>query len=545
MLLIMKKLLPLGLLVLLVGVVFANTLLNQFVYDDKVFVVNNQFIKELKNVPRFFTDSRSFSGDRDFMIYRPMAALSLSLDHWVWGLNPWGYHLANIVLHTANVLLVYWLVLSLASMPLAALLAAAIFAIHPVQCETVSWIASRSNLLCTLFLLLAFLAYLRNTRKDYCWSLLFFILGLLAKETAIIFILLLALYDYYFVLKVDKSKAANMWWSYLPVVVISGLYLLLRTLVLGQVHQRGWWGGSLGHTILTMGKSFYYYIKVLAMPRSLTVDYVLDIATSIQDPLVLGGLGLILAIIVLALKISPKEKLVSFGLFWFLIALLPVSNIIPLEALLAERFLYIPLIGVSIAIAVPLSRFLTAKRQNPRKTVLGYLLVIVLLATYMVRTIQRNMDWRNDHTLWLSTVRASPESPRAHFALGEVYYKEGNYGSAIREYHAALELNPDVAELYNVLGLAYEGERSWSKAIAVYKAGLKAKALTNHAKVNLLLNLGNSYSHLHQPDIASDYYRKVLELEPGQAAARHNLDLITQIFNKDYPPKSAGGRGTD
>lgn len=523
-----KELLAPILLVLLVGAVFANTLLNQFVYDDKVFVVNNRFIHEINNVPLFFTDTRSFSGDREFVIYRPLAALSLSLDHWLWALEPWGYHVTNIALHAINVLLVYWLVLSLSALPLAALLAAAIFAIHPVQCETVSWIASRSNLLCTMFLLLAFLAYLRNTRQYYLWSLLFFTLSLLAKETAIIFVLLLVLYDYYFVLKVDKNKAVNMWWSYLPVAAISGLYLLLRTLVLGQVHQRGWWGGSLWLTLLTMGKSFYYYIKVLTVPWVLTIDYVLDITRKIHDPLTLAGLVLALAIIGLAVKISRKEKLITFGLFWFLITLLPVSNIIPLEALLAERFLYLPLIGIAIAVSVPLSRLLTAQPQWQK--VSGYLLVIILLGFYMARTIQRNMDWHDDHALWASTVKTSPESPRAHFALGEVYYKEGKYGPAIQEFQAALDLNPDVAELYNVLGLAYEGEQSWLQAIAVYQAGLKAKALTNHTKVNLLLNLGNCYSYLRRPDKASAYYRKVLDLEPNQAAAKHNLDLITKYF---------------
>lgn len=528
-----KKLLPLGLLVLLVGVVFANTLLNQFVYDDKVFVVNNQYIKEIKNIPRFFTDTRSFSGDRGFMIYRPLAALSLALDHWLWGLHPWGYHLANILLHAANVILLYWLVLSLVHLPVTAWLAAAVFAIHPAQCETVSWIASRSNLLCTLFLLLAILSYLRHTRKGYYWSILFFILGLLAKETAIIFIFLIALYDYYYVLKVDKSKAANMWWSYLPVVVISGLYLLLRTLVLGQIHQRGWWGGSLWYTMLTMAKSFYYYLKVLAFPGKLTVDYVLDIARSITDPRVVTGLGLILVIIVLGIKISRKEKLITFGLFWFLIALLPVSNIIPLEALLAERFLYLPLAGMAMAIAVPLNLLLAENHPGRgRIRVVGYLLIIVLLSAYMVRTIRRNRDWHSDHTLWASTVRTSPESPRAHFALGEVYYKESKYRPAIQEYQAALELNPDVAELYNDLGLAYEGELSWPEAIASYQTGLKVKSLDAHTKINLLLNLGNCYSRLRYPDIASAYYHKVLELEPGHAAARHNLKLIAQIFNR-------------
>lgn len=521
---------PLFILVLLVVVVFGNTLLNQFVYDDKVFVVNNQFIKEFKNVPQFFINARSFSGDRDFMIYRPLAALSLFLDHWFWNLKPLGYHLTNVILHSANVILVYWLALALAATPVTALLAAAIFAIHPVQCETVSWIAARSNLLCSLFLMLAFLAYLRNTRKYYFWSVLFFTLGLLAKETAMVFILLVALYDYYFVLKVDKTKAVNMWWSYLPILMISGLYILLRTLVLGQVPQRGWWGGSLWHTMLTMAKSFYYYMKVIIIPWKLTVDYVLDIAMRIQDPLVLAGLFSAVVLVVLALKISRREKLISFGLFWFLIALLPVSNIIPLEALLAERFLYLPMVGISMAIAVSLSRLLPESQQSNGRKLWGYLLIIVLLVVYGFRTSQRNNDWRDDYTLWSSTVKTSPESPRAHFALGEVYYKKGEYSLAIDEYKRALALNPDVAELYNVLGLAYEEGHAWGEAIGVYKAGLKAKSFTNRTKVNLLLNLGNAYSRLRRPDLASAYYCKVLELEPGNAAARHNLDLLISYF---------------
>ncbi len=571
-----QNLMPLVILVLLVAVVFGNTLLNQFVYDDKVFVVNNQFIKEFKNIPQFFTNARSFSGDRDFMIYRPLAMLSLFLDHWLWNLKPLGYHVTNLILHAANVILVYWLALALAATPVTALLAAAFFAIHPVQCETVSWIASRSNLLCSLFLLLAFLAYLRNTRKYYLWSVLLFTLSLLAKETAMVFILLVILYDYYFVLNVNKNKAVNIsqalrldcgirqkgfnrtsqvrfhlfyqkiiglfclgsrnqsrslgMWSYLPILMISGLYFLLRTLVLGQVTQRGWWGGSLWHTMLTMGKSFYCYLKVIIIPWEVTVDYVLDIAVSIQDPLVLAGLFSALALIGLSFKVSRREKLISFGLFWFLIALLPVSNIIPLEALLAERFLYLPLVGLSLALAVPLSSLLQESQKNKKNKLWGYLLIIVLLVVYGARTIQRNKDWRDDYALWSSTVRTSPESPRAHFALGEVYYKKGEYSLAIDEYEKALELNPDVAELYNALGLAYEGNHAWGEASAVYKTGLKAKALTNRTKVNLLLNLGNAYSRLHQPDLASTYYRKVLELEPGNTAARHNLELIINYF---------------
>ena len=137
--LLKKELMPLALLVLLVVAVFGNTLLNQFVYDDKVFVVNNQFIKEFKHIPQFFTDARSFSGDRDFMIYRPLATLSLFLDHWFWNLKPLGYQITNVILHAANVTLVYWLALALAATPVTALLAAAFFAIHPVHCETVSW----------------------------------------------------------------------------------------------------------------------------------------------------------------------------------------------------------------------------------------------------------------------------------------------------------------------------------------------------------------------------------------------------------------------
>ena len=510
------------LLGLLTALVFGNSLFNNFVYDDKVFVVHNPQIRQLSNAGGFFVSAKAYAGARDFFIYRPLAALSYAWDYFCWGLNPAGFHLTNILLHILNVLLVYLLGSRLLRERGGALLMAALFAIHPAQAETVSWIAARSNLLCLLFFLLALLCYIKYSRRNYGLALLFFILSLLAKETAVIFVGVIWLYDYYYVLKVDKAKAVNAWWSYLPYLVATALYLVLRTAVLGRMSQRSWWGGSLYATALTMGNSFWHYLTILVLPLRLSVDYVLNVTHNFSDPRVVAGWLAAIGLFILALTVSRRHKEAAFGLFWFLLALLPVSNIIPLEALVAERFLYFPLIGFSMCAAA----IVTVPWEQKWSRNLAWVLITALLMAYGFRTYQRNKDWRNDYTLWASTVKTSPESPRAHFALGDVYYQRGEYLLAIDQYQEALQLNPQVAELYNALGLAYEEVPDYSLASGAYRQGLKVPALAPETKSSLWINLGNVYCRMGAFDQARTAYQKVLDLDPANPAAEHNLAII-------------------
>jgi tetratricopeptide (TPR) repeat protein len=234
---------------------------------------------------------------------------------------------------------------------------------------------------------------------------------------------------------------------------------------------------------------------------------------------VLAGVLALITIIAVALAVSHRRKLAAFGIFWFLICLLPVSNIIPLEAHLAERFLYFPLIGFALALAD------TARSR--RLPVL--MLLTVLLLAYGWRSVERNRDWRNDFTLWSSAVRTSPESPRVHYALGDIYYQQGKFREAIDQYRQALELNPNVAELYNALGLAWEGLGDYRHSIAVYQEGLKVPSLENRAKISLMINLGNANGRLHNYKEAAAYYHKILDLEPDDPEARHNLAVIGRL----------------
>lgn len=516
------------LLVLLTAFVFGNTFFNSFVYDDKVFVVNNPLIKSLRNFSSFFVSAKSYSGERNFSIYRPLAALSFAIDYYFWGQNPFGFHLTNIFWHGLNVILVYLLGYLIIKERLAALLMAALFAIHPVQAETVSWIASRSNLLAICFSLSAFIFYISSQshlkfNNYYLSSLFFYLLSLLAKETAVILIPLLWVYDYLFQKETDKKLR-----KYLPFISVTGLYFILRITVLGQVSQRGWWGGSLHANLLTMSKSLLYYLKLILLPVKLSVDYNFPAITRFNDWAVLWAAIVVAFLGWFIYKNRFKNKEVTFGLIWFMLALLPVANFIPIEALVAERFLYLPSVGFALIVGKYSSKLLKASADHFFQKMVIYLIAVLLLFFYGVRTLIRNGDWRNDYTLWASAASSYPDSPRPHYALGNIYLQKGEYQLAIAQYLKVIELNAQVAELYNNLGLSYEAVKDYKKALAAFDLGLTSRHLNENTKVNLLVNSGNVYFKSGMFDKAADLYKTALVLDPSCAGARRNLSLAKE-----------------
>lgn len=504
-----RNYIPHAFLIVFTFLVFAFSLGNGFVYDDHVFVINNDHIKNPADLLSFFVDKAAYSGERDFFIYRPLAALSYAADFALWGLRPFGYHLSNIVWHICNVLLVFFLCQKLLPFRPYALLAAFLFAVHPVQVETVSWIAQRSNLLCLFFILATVLFYRKTNTRPL--SLLTYSMSLLAKETGIIVLFLLPLLDHYFY-SYEEERCFKRHKKFFPYIFITLLYFLLRTSVIGQVPQRAYWGGSIYSTALTMSKAFFYYVKLVFFPVQLSVDHVFAVVRSLNDPHVWAGLSIFAALVVLVVRSRMLYKVAAFGVMWFLIGLLPVSNIIPVQALMAERFLYVPLVGFCLAVT----------SMIPRKKV--YLLagsVVVLLLS--VRTIVRNLDWKNDFTLWQSAVQISPESPRAHFALGNILFTQKEYKNAIAEYEEAVILNPQVADVYNQLGLSYEAAGDYEAAFLAYQRGLEVPEVNSDVKMNILTNLGNIYFKTSRFGKARYYYEQALSLNSSVIGVRYNL----------------------
>lgn len=459
---------------------YANTLGNAFLWDDKFLIVGNPRIRSLRHLPSLFASDFSAPSDVHGKsgYYRPATMGSYAADYAVWGMNPKGFHLTNVLVHTLNVVLVYALAFLLLRNRLASALAGGIFAVHPVHTESVAWVSGRTDLLCASFLLLAFLSFSRiscsvgwRQTTHRLASPLFFLFALWSKETAIVLPILLIAYDGYF-----GPKARPRHWvkRHVSYWIVALLYLLSRVLILGGIgpetihRNRG-----IYRTFLTSIKMVGLYVKQIFYPIPLNAELDMALPKSLFEVPVLSALLAGAALIVAVLRTAKTSKPVSFGIFWFFVALLPVLQIVPLQELVAERFLYIPSIGFAIALSALLScAYRLMSRRWARRLMVGGIAILMAMCAYTIR--ERNRDWKDEITLYSATIRDAPESPRAHYNLGTIYLGRKQYDRAIRFLREAVRLNPDYVEAFYNLACAYalKGEKElamWALHQAVRK----------------------------------------------------------------------------
>ena len=332
---------------LVVAVVFANSLGNKFVYDDKGFVVDNSAIRSLANIPSFFTSIKSFNSAGNFYVYRPLAVLSFALDYSLAKLNPLVFHLSSVVWHAAVSLMLYFLLNLILEDERRALFATLLFSLHPVQVESVAWVTQRSNLISLFFFLLAFYMWIKNSSMG---SLVCFSLALLGKEMAITLPMIIILYD--MCRGSDLRKRAKY---YIPFFIADIIYLILRTAVLGRIGgQDAWAGGSAYAAGLTALKAALFYVRLLLLPVNLCAAYHdFSPAVSLSEPGMLGSCAFIIAVLSIGVLLLREKRKESFFILWFFVTLFPVSNIVPLQqVIVAERFLYFPSIGFCVLLSL-------------------------------------------------------------------------------------------------------------------------------------------------------------------------------------------------
>jgi tetratricopeptide (TPR) repeat protein len=370
---------------------YLPALSGEFVYDDERFIEKNPAVTQLTaaNAVRYFTDptSQSIMGHD---IYRPLRTLEFAVDWAISGGRPWFFHLRSVLWHALASLLLYAVLRRLLEADLPALFGTLAFALHPVNTEAVAWITSRGDVLLLAWFLLALLLYLRGRPLLAAFA---FVGALLSKETAVFFPAA--------VLMVDLFRRADRRWVWygvygaMAVVFVAVWFYLVAGAELENVrHLKALWGGSYSMTVLTMAKGFLHYARVIAFPVHFTVDYHVPTSTGL-------GLGEVVALVVLAAIVAaavaagPRSRL---ALAWFFLALLPVSNLIrPIGIPTAERFLYLPLVGVALWAGPVLGRY--------RR------LTVLVLVCLFVLTFQRSRIWRTEDALWHAAERVAP-TPR-------------------------------------------------------------------------------------------------------------------------------------
>lgn len=520
-------------------IVYSNSLGGEFIYDDEYFIVKNISIRNLGNLPRFFTDSSSvaFSGlAKD--VYRPVTASSYAIDYKIGKLNTFGYHLTNVLFHSLNGILIFVFLYIILGNVFISLAAGLLFVCHPVQTEVVSWISGRSSVLFLFFYLLSLIFYIKyeKTRSSryIIYSLATFAASLFSKEMAVTLPLIIIVYDIHFS---EPERLKNRLQRYLPYIFLVVVFLAARSFALGRVSQCGWWGDSPYYTFYTMSRVMVEYLKLLVFPVNLCAYHIVEISKSIADTRVLLSLSVLLCVAGSLLFLFKKYKILSFSIFWFFITILPVSNIIPLKALMAERFLYIPSIGFCIFLAVIIHDILGgryAAKSGILKTAV-YALAVAIVIFYSLRTVARNEDWKDPISISKNIVEVYPLNPWGYASLGSAYLAKGDIDKGIKALKKSITLSPDYTSPKNILGACYIEMGMHKDAVDILSESISLEP----DNVETLNSLGIAYAQLDKYDEALKYFEKSINIDArfvnaylNKGATYERMSLFGEALNE-------------
>jgi hypothetical protein len=479
-------------LLALTAVAYINTLPNGFVWDDFLVLVDNDAVKDLSNLPRFFSEPSTSANSPALNHYRPLRTTVYSLAFQFFGSRPLGYHVLNLLLHMANVMLVLLLVSRLGSRPLVAGLVAAVFAVHPLTTEVVASVTGLGDLLFAFFYLVALLmhiGYVTGPRKGWLRLALVygaFMLSLLSKELALSLPLAVLLVDL-LLARTEGRKRTGLDYA----VYVSGLfgvaagYLLIRGTLLGGLAPGEYPGVTLLRTMAMQLVVLARYLQLIILPIGQSIRHVVPVPESYFEPLVVFSFLLVGGVAVLGVWSVKRDPHVSFGVGWFFVTLLPVMNIVPLPgSMMGERFCYLPLIGIVYAAA----QFLPEKSpgiSGSRAGIVSWLAVVAVLSVFLIMTVRRNRDWRDNLTIFESAVKVSPGSNAVRLMLAGEYERLGRTQDARRQVAAAAANTSEYLVQYNRMGDRAFQAANWKEARTWYMKALKMNASDYHARARL------------------------------------------------------------
>jgi tetratricopeptide (TPR) repeat protein len=463
---------------------YSNSIGGDFIWDDVAFVIHNDFIKNIKAFPSYFSAKEALArGMLSGENYRPLLTLSYAIDYRFWKLDPFGYHLSNTFLHIANGILVFFLALTLTGKRLCGILCALFFVTHPIQTEAVTWISGRADVLFLFFYLSAFLAYVRYRKGAggllYAVSLLLFLCALLSKEMAASLPFVLIVYDFLYERDAagrGRRSLAGRILGYGAFFMVLEIYVIARVNIIGRLAQCGYWTGDPYTTFLSMGRGIAYYVRLLIYPVGLCADYLtFPFAASLKEMPTVLSFSLLVLIIAGAFCAGRRHRAVSFSIGWFFITLGPALNIVPINILIAERFLYAPSIGYCILLALALQWVFDSSRKTGAFRYLSAGIGAAIVILYSVLTVARNDVWSDEIVFNKDILRTFPDNYRARLNLSVAYYNKGDTERSFKEAERALASSPDeylsarkmIANYYMKKGMIDEAIGEYRHMIAV------------------------------------------------------------------------------
>lgn len=470
-----------------------------FIWDDQQFVTDNLTIQNF-NLAKMFSESITAGAGILSNYYRPLTSLSFAIDAGWWGNNPIGFHLTNLSLHLTAGLLLFWLLTNLKVSQRWRFWITAFFLLHPVQTEAVSYISSRGDSLSAVFLLLGINFFWLSLQKKFtifslydlrlkfsrlCLLVLSSVLLLLAVLSKELALAGLGFYGLVLVLNLfQKQENIRLLFSkYLPatlsitIMLILGLgYSYLRQTSLNFDPHFDYsvvdpqYSSSIVVRLLTFTRALPKYIGTFALPFLLHMDHVLPVIHAVVNPWTISVFIIAMMMIWLSWLEIKKQKTMwlSFGLLWFLIGLVPVSGVLPVNGLFYEHWLYLPIIGLLISTAT-LFRF---ANRFPVISHLQQYLPGMLLLILIVITLRQNFIWSDHIRFYEYTLRFS-QTARLYNNLAMAQAEKGNLTKAFENYRKALSISPSYPQIYHNLGNLFESQGKSKEALEYYLKALE------------------------------------------------------------------------
>lgn len=554
------------LLVLLVAVAYSQVTANSFIYafDDGRYVLTNPHVQAgltLDEIRWALTSAHAAN-------WHPLTWMSHMLDWQLFGSNPAGHHLTNLALHLASTLLLFLLLNRMTGAPRRSLFVAALFALHPLHVESVAWVAERKDVLSTFFMLLTTAAYLRYVRRPgvgrYLLVMVTFVLGLMAKPMLVSLPFLLLLLDYWPLRRTYVLPGSDARPIPLRQLLLEKAPLL--ALVAGSCAVTLWAQQS-GGAVATLDQfglgvraanavvaSVAYIVKML-WPSGLSVFYP-HRGNLLPQWQVLGSALVLIGGFVAAVKCARTRPYVTVGWLWYVITLVPVIGLVQVGVQgMADRYTYVPLIGLFVAIAWAVPEIIGKRRGVEVALTVAACAVVLVLAA---RTHTEVGYWRTDEVLFRRALAVTSNNSTMHYDLGYVLQAQRRYPEAVREYQETFRIDPSDMMARIKLGLLYldlrkpvlAGEQfiivarampdsdgavegvtmsltaQGKAAEAVRFCEAAVKANPNHGRMHY--NLANAYVVMGELEKAIAEFTKAIDLSPQDAQPHHNLGLIYQ-----------------
>lgn len=503
----------------LCALVYANTLVGEFIWDDVSSILLHEHVQDPATLTQLFTeDQHAFAGGQG-NFYRPLLAVTFMFDFWlsnngptimespevITQLSPFIFHLDSILWHALACIALLFLLRNLdASTPVQVALPL-IYAIHPLHTEAVTYISGRADSMSAAFILsgLAFATAVQPRRPALFTglTLICFMAGLLSKESTLIFPVLLILT----LIAANKIHAAKFSPRQGVVMIGSGLILVLYAVLRSGPLNFG--SGSaapestFAERMVETVQSFAYYIELMIAPSSLHMERTLVNATTMTT--VFGALILLALIVSIGIRLQRRQYRIALGAAWFLTSWLPISGIFPLNAPMAEHWMYVPMVGFLLVLLSVLFEVIPAyfsTRTSQRVQAVFGIVVMIWGVSLTFVSIERNADWRTNRSIYEATIRENPDTTRvnynlavthqydinnpvgakrhytsiinayatrkaelpsdqhnfwdeeiqSHLSMGQLYVDEAQYGDAIRHFQLVASIVPDDRNKVNV-----------------------------------------------------------------------------------------------